>query len=195
MQLHFHKNCFALRLAVKQKHKGTRKWSIEGIIWHSTMEAWGVWFLLTILIWKSSRFSPIWSEIGYIIFFSIFELWQSPDLRSALETSSHFRALHAPPPVPFTLTNVLPLIYLDYLTNLGVASFLLPLIVCKSDPHIVAMRTFPSISPDFNLGIATTSLIRQGSTRLPRNTILRAVPTFWDMASKVYHDHVVERKK
>ena len=30
-QSHFHKNGFALRLALKQKHKGTRKWPI--IIW------------------------------------------------------------------------------------------------------------------------------------------------------------------
>ena len=28
-QSHFHKNSFALRLALKQRHKGTRKWSIE----------------------------------------------------------------------------------------------------------------------------------------------------------------------
>ena len=28
-QSHFHKNGFALRLALKQKHKGTRKWPIE----------------------------------------------------------------------------------------------------------------------------------------------------------------------
>ena len=28
-QTHFHKNGFALRLALKQRHKGTRKWPIE----------------------------------------------------------------------------------------------------------------------------------------------------------------------
>ena len=28
-QSHFHKNGFALRLALKQRHKGTRKWSIK----------------------------------------------------------------------------------------------------------------------------------------------------------------------
>ena len=28
-QSHFHKNGFALRLALKQRHKGTRKWPIE----------------------------------------------------------------------------------------------------------------------------------------------------------------------
>ena len=28
-QSHFHKNGFALRLALKQRHKGTRKWSIS----------------------------------------------------------------------------------------------------------------------------------------------------------------------
>ena len=27
-QSHFHKNGFALRLALKQRHKGTRKWPI-----------------------------------------------------------------------------------------------------------------------------------------------------------------------
>ena len=27
-QFHFHKNGFALRLALKQRHKGTRKWPI-----------------------------------------------------------------------------------------------------------------------------------------------------------------------
>ena len=28
-QSHFHKNDFALRLALKQRHKGTRKWPIK----------------------------------------------------------------------------------------------------------------------------------------------------------------------
>ena len=28
-QSHFHKNGFALRLVLKQRHKGTRKWSID----------------------------------------------------------------------------------------------------------------------------------------------------------------------
>ena len=28
-QIHFHKNGFALRLALKQRHKGTRKWPIK----------------------------------------------------------------------------------------------------------------------------------------------------------------------
>ena len=27
---HFHKNGFALRLALKQRHRGTRKWPIDG---------------------------------------------------------------------------------------------------------------------------------------------------------------------
>ena len=31
-QSHFHKNSFALRLALKQRHKGTRKWPIQGVI-------------------------------------------------------------------------------------------------------------------------------------------------------------------
>ena len=31
-QSHFHKNGFALRLALKQRHKGTREWPIEGAI-------------------------------------------------------------------------------------------------------------------------------------------------------------------
>ena len=34
MQSHFHKNGFALRLALKQRHKGTRKWPIK----HSYLE-------------------------------------------------------------------------------------------------------------------------------------------------------------
>ena len=29
IQIHFHKNGFALRLALKQRHKGTRKWPID----------------------------------------------------------------------------------------------------------------------------------------------------------------------
>ena len=34
-QSHFHKNGFALRLALKQRHKGTRKWPIEDprVLW------------------------------------------------------------------------------------------------------------------------------------------------------------------
>ena len=28
-QTHFHKNCFAVRLALKQRHKRTRKWPIQ----------------------------------------------------------------------------------------------------------------------------------------------------------------------
>ena len=31
-QSHFHKNGFALRLALKQRHKGTRKWSIKKLV-------------------------------------------------------------------------------------------------------------------------------------------------------------------
>ena len=31
-QTHFHKNGFALRLALKQRHKGTRKWPIESVL-------------------------------------------------------------------------------------------------------------------------------------------------------------------
>ena len=31
MQNHFHENDFALRLALKQRHKGTLKWPIEAI--------------------------------------------------------------------------------------------------------------------------------------------------------------------
>ena len=31
-QSHFHKNGFALRLALKQRHKGTRKWPIKRIV-------------------------------------------------------------------------------------------------------------------------------------------------------------------
>ena len=31
-QSHFHKNGFALRLALKQRHKGTRKWPIRGCL-------------------------------------------------------------------------------------------------------------------------------------------------------------------
>ena len=31
-QSHFHKNGFALRLALKQRHKGTRKWPIECLV-------------------------------------------------------------------------------------------------------------------------------------------------------------------
>ena len=30
-QSHFHENGFALRLALKQRHKGTRKWPTEAI--------------------------------------------------------------------------------------------------------------------------------------------------------------------
>ena len=30
-QSHFHKNGFAFRLALKQRHKGTRKWPIETV--------------------------------------------------------------------------------------------------------------------------------------------------------------------
>ena len=35
-QSHFHKNGFALRLALKQRHKGTRKWPI--LINRSTLQ-------------------------------------------------------------------------------------------------------------------------------------------------------------
>ena len=38
-QNHFHNNGFALRLALKQRHKGTRKWSIayDGIFFQGAL--------------------------------------------------------------------------------------------------------------------------------------------------------------
>ena len=41
-QSHFHKNAFALRLALKQRHQETRKWPIlvtEGLIIHVSAES------------------------------------------------------------------------------------------------------------------------------------------------------------
>ena len=37
-QSHFHKNGFALRLALKQRHMGTRKWPIQ--FGHASLNSW-----------------------------------------------------------------------------------------------------------------------------------------------------------
>ena len=44
-QSHFHKNAFALRLALKQRHKGTRKWpiAVEG----TSKLTFELWYLQT----------------------------------------------------------------------------------------------------------------------------------------------------
>lgn len=94
--------------------------------------------------------------------------------------------MHATPPLPlprrrglnFHLHVICPSLF-----YLGVASFLLPLIVCKSDPHIVAMRILPRISPGFNFGMETSSWIKHGSAWLPRKTSRWAVSLVWDMAA------------
>ena len=59
-QSHFHKNGFALRLALKQRHKGTRKWSISqspfsGKTCNRTLRTWNICFKTVKKRWSYNK--------------------------------------------------------------------------------------------------------------------------------------------
>ena len=64
-QIHFHKNGFAFRLALKQRHKRTRKWPItQSIDWLiNAISEWTKLPTVRGVVWSSPRFrAPRWSR-------------------------------------------------------------------------------------------------------------------------------------
>ena len=57
-QSHFHKNGFALRLALKQRHKGTRKWPIDMLFYPIRMQICCLYIVIQKIfqIWFFPRF-------------------------------------------------------------------------------------------------------------------------------------------
>ena len=76
-QSHFHKNGFALRLAVKQRHKGTRKWPIT-LLWFCDTQFKPTLFsfaqtMRTELLTKQNDFLPV-AQHGALLFSVMCEL-------------------------------------------------------------------------------------------------------------------------